>query len=169
MDFSTILEYGRNISAAVVLAGVLYAIYLWANGIAPALMRLGNGLAKRKICIFAKGEMLESLRSLLYDSTLVKEKNIVGVNTSSDIGKCESTTLFLVSWSDWSPEEFAEILKRKNDGTAFIVYAPQDRGFIPAESMKLLNNHRNVMVSNFRGRLLNDVVTSMITTSYEKD
>ena len=34
--------------------------------------------------------------------------------------------------------------------------------------MSLLDKKRNVVVNNFRGRLLNDIVVSMITTSYEK-
>ena len=56
----------------------------------------------------------------------------------------------------------------KADGTALIIYAPQEHGFIPKETMALLDKKRNVVVNNFRGRLLNDIVASMITTSYER-
>jgi len=53
------------------------------------------------------------------------------------------------------------------DKTALIIYAPQELGFISKESMAKLNQKRNVMVTNFRGRLLNDITTSIITTSYK--
>jgi adenylyl/guanylyl cyclase-like protein with sensor domain len=33
---------------------------------------------------------------------------------------------------------------------------------------RFLDRHRNIVVNNFRGRLLNDIIVSMITTSYEK-
>jgi hypothetical protein len=59
------------------------------------------------------------------------------------------------------------ILSAKKDGTALLIYAPQEEGFIPKEDIAKINQHRNVIVVNFRGRLLNDIVTSLITTSYE--
>jgi hypothetical protein len=34
--------------------------------------------------------------------------------------------------------------------------------------MRNLDGKRHTAVTNFRGRLLNDIVTAMITTSYEK-
>jgi hypothetical protein len=45
-----------------------------------------------------------------------------------------------------------------------IVYAPYNKGRIPDDQMENLDGKRNTSVTNFRGRLLNDVVTAMITT-----
>lgn len=157
----------RYITAGIVIFTVASAAVIWFTGIGPALWRLGNGFAKRKICIFAKNEMGQSLSSLLIDSKLFKAKNIHHVTGSSDLGKCEATTLFLVYWPDWQ-DNVEEILKQKRDGTALIVYAPQDKGSIPLDVMKQLNEKRNVVLSNFRGRLLNDIVISMITTGYKQ-
>jgi len=57
----------------------------------------------------------------------------------------------------------------KKDSTPLIVYAPQNEGRIePQEVIDEINQHRNSVIVNFRGRLLNDILTSMITTSYEK-
>ena len=60
------------------------------------------------------------------------------------------------------------ILSEKKDGTALLIYAPQEEGFISKEDIAKINQHRNVIVVNFRGRLLNDIMISLITTSYEK-
>ena len=57
--------------------------------------------------------------------------------------------------------------KAKNDSTALIVYAPVEFGDIPQKRMRQIGERRNVTVTNFRGRLLNDIVVSMITTSYD--
>jgi hypothetical protein len=54
-------------------------------------------------------------------------------------------------------------LHAKKDKTALVGYAPRQI-FIPPDKFINLNNYRNVMVTNFRGGLLNDIVVRMITT-----
>ncbi len=162
-----IIDWIGRITVVVFLITLLVAIYGWSTGIIPAMVRLGNGFAKRKIAIFAKGDQFISLRDLLVDSKLFKAKNIVQVSSKSNFGRAEQTTLYLVFWPDWQ-NELTEILQSKKDSHALIVYAPQEFGFIPKEQMSDLSSRRNVMITNFRGRLLNDLVVSMITTSYEQ-
>ena len=162
-----ILDWIGRISAGVLVIALLAGIYGWSRGIIPAMVRLGNGFARRKIAIFAKGDQFISLKDLLVDSKLFKAKNIIQVSSKNDFGRAEQSTLYLVFWPDWQ-NELTEILQSKKDGDALIVYAPQEFGFIPKEQMSDLSSRRNVMITNFRGRLLNDIVVSMITTSYEQ-
>lgn len=150
-------------STIIVILSAIYALILWARGIAPVLIRLGNGLSRRKIAVFAKGDMLHSLESLLHDCKLFTRANVIGIATVGDVGKAEKATIFLVNWEDWGADIEA-VLGQKKDGAALVVYAPP--GSIPQDMMARLGNERNVAVCNFRGRLLNDLVTSMITTSY---
>lgn len=142
-------------------------LMLWLTGVSPALFRLGIGLAKRKIAIFAKGDNADSLKSLLLDSKLFKEKNICEIKKSEDIGKAEAASVYLVWWQDWR-DDIANILDQKPDACSLVVYAHFNQGKIPDEQMKNLDGKRHTAVTNFRGRLLNDIVISMITTSYEK-
>lgn len=158
------------VSAAMVVWGivtVLVAFILWFLGIIPALYRLGNGLAKREIAVFAKGDNLNSLRALLVDSKIFWKSNISEITSTKDIDKAVSASVFLVYWPDWAGD-IEKILSRKPDQCPLIVYAPMDMGRIPPEQMKALDGKRNTAVTNFRGRLLNDLVTSMITTGYGK-
>ena len=155
------------IETVIFVIGIVYAVYLWIRGILPALFRLGNGLAKRKIAIFAKGDNLISLKSLLMDSRLFREKNICEIVKKEDIGKAEQASVYLVFWHDWT-EDMAAILNGKPDGCALIVYAPRKFGPIPEKQMENLDGERNTAVTNFRGRLLNDIISSMITTGYER-
>lgn len=166
MDFLTSLDWVGRVTTVIFLVTLITGLYAWAKGIIPALWRLGNGLSKRKIAIFAKGDHLKSLQDLLEDSKLFKIKNFIGISSNSDFGRAEQATLFLLYWHDW-PNELDAILHVAKDTTALVVYAPQELGFIPQDKMKALNGKRNVMVSNFRGRLLNDIVTSLMTTSYQ--
>jgi hypothetical protein len=142
-------------------------IYTFARGIIPAIWRLGNGLARRKIAIFAKGDNALSLRDLLVDSKLIDASNIIRITRVEDVGRAEQATVYLVFWHDWEAD-IDEVLRQKPDECALIVYAPYDRERIPTDQMKKLDGKRHTAVTNFRGRLLNDIVSSMITTSYEK-
>lgn len=165
--FITILDWVGRITTLLFIAALLWGFYAWFKGILPAIIRLGMGLAKRKIAIYAKGDNFSSLKDLLVDSKLFNEKNIIQISKEGDMAKGEQATLFLVYWPDWK-NTLEKILGYKNDSVGFIVYAPQSEGFIPPNQMNTLNNHRNTIVTNFRGRLLNDIVVSLITTSYEQ-
>jgi hypothetical protein len=91
----------------------------------------------------------ESLDALLRDSRLFKLANILSIRTEDDIGKCEKASVFLVHWSDFHAY-IDEVLKYKRDGTALIVYAPQDHGPVPAEALRKLNSERNFALSKRR-------------------
>lgn len=155
--------YGATI---VLVLGFLYACYLWARGIAPALIRLGNGLSRRKIAIFAKSNMADSLHSLLKDSNLFRHTNLITIRDEGDIGKAEPASVFLVHWPDWT-NAIDTILAQKRDKTALILYAPPGH-HVPPDVMAKVNLVRNATLVNLRGRLMNDIVLSMITTSYDK-
>jgi len=166
MDLISFLDWVGRVTALIFIVTLLLGGYAWIRGILPAIIRLGNGFSKRKIAIFARGDNLGSLRALLIDSGLFNDKNIIDISSDGDFGRAERATLFLVFWHDWQ-DKIDRILQAKKNNTALVVYAPQDLGFIPQDKMKELNIGRNVTVTNFRGRLLNDIVVCLITTSYQ--
>lgn len=129
------------------------------------LWRLGHGLSKRKIAIFADGKY-EDLKAMLIDSGLFKEKNIIQINNSS-IEKAKDISLLLVHWEPFK-DKFDRILGVKSDQDALIVYAPQNEGKIDDKERDMINDRRNAVIVNFRGRLLNDILSSMLTTGYRK-
>jgi hypothetical protein len=166
--FFDYLGYIGLVETAILIVGIIYAIVLWVRGVFPALLRLGNGLAKRKIALFAKGDNGSSLKHLLMDSKLFKQKNICEITKREDVGRAEDSTLYLVYWPDWGGD-IDEILRQKPDSCPLVVYAPYDQGRIPDAQMKLLDGKRHTAVTNFRGRLLNDIIGFLITTSYEQN
>jgi len=156
------------IEFAVLAIGVMYGLYLWGSGIGPILYRLGNGLAHRKVAIFASGDNLTSLRQLLVESKLFREKNLVIIPSIREIDDAEGASVFLMYWPDWNAH-LDEVMRRKGPKCALVVYQPYDQGRIPDEQMAQLDGRRHSAVTNFRGRLLNDLVTSIMTTSYAKE
>ncbi len=162
-----ILDTLGYLTTIAVIVSLILGFIAWLRGIRPAVIRLGNGLSKRKISIFAKAEFSASLSSLLVDSGLFKDDNIIKITTEGDFGKAEDSTLLLVYYPDWK-DKMIQIRDLKRDKEALVIYAPRSEGQIPENIMAELDVKRNVTVVNFRGRLLNDMVTAMITTGYTK-
>lgn len=154
-----------GISTLVTLIAVLYGIYLFAKGIFPVWYRLGMGLSRRKIAVFAEIEF-DGLKNMLVDSGLFQKANVIKIDKGS-IKKAEGMTLFLMHWKSFE-SDLDDILRIKKDSAALIIYAPQNEGFIDKAVLEKINRERNSIIVNLRGRLLNDILTCMITTSYEK-
>jgi hypothetical protein len=148
---------------AVVL--FIYNIFLVIKGIFPIWYRLGLALSKRKIAIFADEEF-DDLKNLLIDSKIFQKNNIRKISRGS-IKKAQEFTLLLVHWKSYK-DQLDEILTIKKDSAALIIYAPLDEGKLNDDIIGNINTHRNSIIVNMRGRLLNDILISMITTIYEK-
>ena len=126
--------------------------------------RIGKGLAKRKIAIFADTEF-DFLKRLLVDSGLITEKNIIKIS-KRDMARARDCSLYVVHYHPFK-EEMQDILMQKKDTDALIVYTPPEDEKIEVESLIMINRQRNTTTVNFPGRLLNDVFVSMITTSFK--
>jgi hypothetical protein len=143
---------------------LIYAIYIVLSGVIPVWIRLGKGLSSRKIAIFAD-KQFDDLQDLLVDSKIISKKNIVKI-TKERIKKGCDCSLLLVHFDEFK-ENIDDILTFKKDNSALIIYAPQCDGQIEKPTLDRINSERNCIIVNFRGRLLNDILTSMITTSYD--
>jgi hypothetical protein len=160
------LNWAGHVATIIVLVAVVRRIVFWIQGISPALRSLGNGLRNRKIALFARNENLGGIREALLRSKVFREENIFGIERPEDIGSARDASVFVMYWPDWA-DHLDAILNKKDDATPLIVYCPRTAGPISNGDMEKIDGHRNTAISNFRGRLLNDIVTAMITTSYE--
>lgn len=148
------------------LIGFCFAIFafaVWFRAIIPVLFRLGKGLSNRQIAIFAKGDNLDSLKQYLVDSKLFNTKNIIEIRQKSDLHSAEGLSMFVVDWSDWG-DDIDSILSKKQRSTALLVYA-KPGAIQDTNILKRLDEESHFLLCNFRGRLVNDIVSSMITTS----
>jgi hypothetical protein len=153
-----------GIATLISVIGIVVITVMIVRGVFPVWYRLGLGLSNRKIGVFALDEF-EVLKSMLVDSKLFREKNIIRID-KKELKKAQPFSLLLVHWKPFE-SEMDNILNLKRDNAALILYAPQNEGYINEEMLKKINLERNAIIVNFRGRLLNDILTSMITTSYD--
>lgn len=84
-----------GLTTILMIAGFLYTAYFVIKGIFPVWYRLGMGLSKRKIAVFASTEF-ESLKSMLVDSKIFEGKNVIQIN-KNDLNKAEKDIrLFII-------------------------------------------------------------------------
>jgi hypothetical protein len=162
-----ILNFVGWITAIYVIVSTAILIWGIVSGFLPVLFRLGLGLWGRKIVIVANNDDLDNLEALLSESRLFKRGNILRASGRGQLETISRASVILAYWPHCK-DDIDEILSRKKENSPLIFYAPHHGGHIPIEIMKRLEERKHVVVNNFRGRLMNDVVTSMITTAYEK-
>lgn len=160
-----------GVSATIVLLGFVLNFVFWSLGIWPLLWRLGFGRWARKITIVAKVEVFNQLKKDLVDSGIFRESNISQI-TSQSLAEVKDSDLLLVDYQSFNEEQIKTILGNKKARAGMVFYFPQfssrNGSRISDEMFKEISDKENTTVVNFRGRLLNDIITTLITTSYEK-
>jgi len=151
--------------------GFLITFIFWALGITPLLWRLGLGRWMRKIAIAANTEAYNSLKTDLIGSGIFREKNIEQI-TAEHLSKIKNHSVVVVHYQSFTEQEIHELLNDKQSTCGMIFYFPRsnttEEEKIPQQMMLAIGKKENTVVVNFRGRLLNDIIITLITTSYEK-
>jgi len=159
-----------GISATLIIVGVLLNFIFWTLGIAPLLWRLGYARWTRKIAIVGNTETYNNLKKDLVDSGIFRASKISQI-TSQSLSDVKRHDLLMVHYQSFTEEEINTVLANKKSGAGMIFYypefSPQDGQLIPNKMRDKISNSPNTTIVNFRGRLLNDIITTLITTSYK--
>jgi len=144
--------------------GIIYRIVCIILGVTPLVFRIGKAIWRRKVAIIGSSESFTSLKDCITDTNIFKKNNVIHIPIDN-IGKVKEHTILLVDWETCSNQIDNIFIARKNNNTAVIIYAKA--GSIPNEKMGEIANKSNTVVVNFKGRLLNDILNSLITTSFD--
>lgn len=153
------------------IALFIWAVISWLLGIFPLFLRLGFGRWARKIAIVASDEKYSSLKADLIDTGIFREKNVYQIKNDS-LAKIKDANLVLIHYQSCTEVDLRTILANKKSHAGFIFYFPEftpPATVIPPDMMKDINNQQFTTVVNMRGRLINDIVTTLISTSYDKE
>lgn len=126
------------------------------------LGRLTRALWNRKVAVFVKSEEERHIKNILVQSELFKDKNIQIIGHKDDITRAESKAIFLVHWSDFGVDIKQIIARMDANAAALVVYAPDTR--LQREDLEQINSAQNATLTNFRGRLLNDIFLATLTS-----
>ena len=132
-----------------------------------AAWRFGLALFKKKIAIVASDNDYRDLEEDLADSGLIKEDNILRIS-NKQLAKTKDALLLIVVYGYLDEKDFRELVKGKNARCGLIVYCPPENGYVPKEEMTLLSATAFTALCNFRGRLVNDVLLMMLSTSFKR-
>ena len=142
----------------------------WLLGVLPLFKRLGLSRWWRKIAIIANDEKYNSIKQDLLDTKIFREKNIIQISKST-LSKVKDYNLLLLHYKSFEKEDIEKVLNDKSSGTGLVVYFPElmdGEEKIPNDMLKKIDSHPFTIVTNFRGRLINDLLITFLTTSYEK-
>lgn len=148
----------------------IWAIVSWFLGVYPLFLRLGFGRWSRKIAIAANDDMYSSLKIDLVDTGIFRDKNIYQIKENA-LAKIKDATLVLIHYQSFTEDQIKNIILNKRSDSGFIFYFPEftpPTTVIPASMMKEINNQQFTTIVNMRGRLINDIVITLLSTSYEK-
>jgi hypothetical protein len=150
----------------LIFFGIIYRTACWIFCITPIAFRFGIALQKREVAIFGDDAAFGNLRECLVDSKIFKNKSIIHIR-SNNIDKAKDKSIFLIDWSSAEKDIEEIFVARKNHQTPVVIYAKPST--IPQDKMTDIAKRANTVVVNFRGRLLNDILTSLVTTSYDRN
>lgn len=153
-----------GITVVFAAIGIIYRIVCIVLGISPLVFRIGKALWRRKVAIIGSAEAYSSLKECITDTDIFKKENVIHISIDN-IDKAKDHTLLIVDWETSSNQIDHIFSARRNHNTAVIIFAKA--GSIPHEKMSEIANKSNTVVVNFKGRLLNDILNSLITTSFD--
>jgi len=67
---------------------------------------------------------------------------------------------------DFAKSFMHRVMENKPDKQLMVIYAPHKEGFIEKKLVERLNEERYVVITNMRGRLLNDIFVSLMTAKF---
>lgn len=166
----TLLEAIGLVTTAVAVILFFAAVVGWFLGVGPLLYRLGLGRWRRKVSILADGNRFSTLKADLIDSGVFREKNIDHL-TEHDLAKVKDCNLLLLHYESFTANQIKTIIAHKKSEAGLVVYFPEfdpPTKMIPKDITRLINNEPHTVLANFRGRLINDILVTLLSTSYEK-
>jgi hypothetical protein len=149
----------------IAIFNLFYRIIFTIVGISPLIIRIGKGIWRRKIGVIGNAEAFSTLSSCIHDSGIFKKSNIISIPIEN-LDKAKSFSVLLVDWESSKEHIESILINRKSHNTATIVFA--NSGTIPQDMMPKIANNSNTVVVNFKGRLINDLLNSLITTSFDE-
>ena len=152
---------GYAIKVGVFASGVVFVL-LSILGLSKPLWRFGMGIAWRKVFIVADGDSRDEIKNDLVRSGIFKEKN-VKTKTKGEIGDLKGARLLILKYEYLEKEKVLEMVSQKAPDCGVLVYAKFRA--IPDDELNLF---QHVSVVNFRGRLVNETLLLLLSTSFTR-
>ena len=159
---------GSFVLAIIGALSVIAVVVCAFTRLGKAARRFGLALYGKKVMIVANIEDYGNLEEDLSDSGLIERKNILHIS-DQQLSKTRDALLLIVVYGYLGEEDFKNVVNGKSARCGLIVHCPPEKGRISDEEMNLLSKSKFTALCNFRGRLVNDVLLMMLSTSFKKE
>jgi hypothetical protein len=169
-SFSALLEIIGLVTTLYAVLWFFWMLICWALGIYPVFTRLGFGRWFRRIHVVATLEKYNELKDDMVSTGMFRASNIYHVSNGT-LTKLKEASLALVHYQSFSEDEIRTIISNKRANAGYIFYFPEfvpGQNAIPTDTLKLINNEQFTTVVNMRGRLMNDIMVTLLSTGYDK-
>ena len=155
------------VTIIIAIVGGLATFFGWTMGIFMVMKRLGIGRWYRRVLVVSDISHGASLKEDLINSGVFREKNIkvIGEQNISDV---KNSDLILLDYWSISPEKSLVAIANKQSHAGLVVYSPMKNGRIADEVTERINDEPFTTLVNMRGRLVNDLLITLMSTSYDK-
>ena len=150
------------IVSLITILSALWVLISKVWGFSELLKRFGT-IRSRKIAIIADPAALALLSADITNAKIIRQENICPI----DVGHLDTVSdhrLILLNYGSVDEDQFRRILDKKQPNSGLIIYAPPPSRLPDNLMSEIRDNHPYTLVVNFRGRLVNDVLTAMMTT-----
>jgi len=148
------------------LTGLL-TFFGWTAGVFLVFKRLGLGRWYRKVLIIGSASETSSLKKDLIDSDVFRAKNISEAD-GRNLSDVKDASLILLDYWSLNENQVSVVLANKQKSAGLVVYSPMGKSRIPDDISERINNEPFTTLVNMRGRLVNDLLITLMSTSYEK-
>lgn len=158
------------IGAVTVIAAIiggLSVFFGWSAGIFMVMKRLGLGRWYRKVLIVSDVNSGQALKEDLVGSGVFREKNIKVIG-EQNISEVKNSDLILLDYWSISPKKSLVVISNKQSSAGLVVYSPMKNERIADEVTERINDEPFTTLVNMRGRLVNDLLITLMSTSYDK-
>ncbi|WP_165047491.1 MULTISPECIES: hypothetical protein [unclassified Adlercreutzia] len=159
--FSLVGTIGTIVPWALAIGFVVLAVM----GLVRPAYRFGKGIAWKKVFIVANDNTRQELKGDLERSGILRKRNI-RVKTDGQISDLAGARLLILEYGYLGEKKVQEIVSNKCSDCGVLIYAKHKE--ISDESMSKLNRSQHVSVVNFRGRLVNEILLLLISTSFAR-
>lgn len=173
-NLSVVIDFLSSVSGcfdlAIRLFGVMVSlavVFGCFTGVAQAAWRFGLALFGKKIQVIAGEADYQDIYEDLTDSGLIKGRNIQRISDKHQ-AKTRDALFLIVVYKYLKSNDFEAVIRGKSPRCGLIVYCPPEKGRLEPGEIELLNQVAFTVLCNSRGRLVNDVLLMMLSTSFKR-
>ena len=145
----------------------IYFMFKFSEKPIKIVFKFSKNIMQCRIAIYSNPD--RDLNSTIKSMNVFEEKNIRTIIPNNDINIGKDSNLLVINYEDFS-DRILKIIDECRNSTKIPVIIFANPGAIqPITLLNEITNRNNLTIVNYKGRLLNDIITSLITTEFSKN